>query len=692
MGKEMLLEIGTEEIPAAFIPKAISDIKELAAKNLADCRLPHGDIKAFGTPRRLCLYIADLADKQEDQVIEKIGPAKAAAFDQYGAPSKAAIGFARAQAIDVSDLESKSTEKGEYICARKRISGQDTIKLLPDFCLRLITSIPFRKSMRWANFELRFARPIHWILALFDDEVIPFQIENIVSGSQSRGHRFMSPDSFDVKNFQDYLKKTADAFVNIDPEERRRMIIDQANDAAKVVGGKPYYTDDLLETVVFLVEYPSVVCGSFDNDFLRLPKEVLMTTMISHQKYFPILDENDTLIPYFIVVNNTIARNPSIVTKGNEKVIRARLSDAQFFFEEDQKVSLDQRVEGLRKVVFHSLLGTSYEKVMRFRELAAFIVEKVDPALKDAVDRTAFLAKADLDTQMVCEFTELQGVMGREYAALAGEPPIVSQAIFDHYLPLVAGGDLPQTNEGAIVSIADKMDTIVGFFGVNLIPTGTTDPYALRRQALGIINIILQKNFPVSLDELVDKSLSLLADKLRRSAEETKASVIEFFRGRLANQLISQGHSHDVVEAVIASGIGNLSDTIRKIEAMESFKSHPDFEPLTIAFKRVVNILKGFTGMEVKEDLFESDEEKNLHASYKQISEDVKRLLEHSNYVAALASLALLRGPVDAFFEGVLVMAQDERIRLNRLSLLNRLADLFYRIADFSKITTISNS
>jgi glycyl-tRNA synthetase beta chain len=564
------------------------------------------------------------------------------------------------------------------------------VQLLPEFCLYIIASIPFRKSMRWADFDMRFARPIHWILALFGGEIVHFKIENITSSNRSCGHRFMSPASFEVKNFQDYTSKAEEAFVIIDPEKRRQMIQDEAKRAAQAVGGRPYYTDDLMNTVTFLVEYPSVICGTFDNDFLRLPKEVLMTTMISHQKYFPVMDDKNGLLPYFITVNNTVARDPLVVARGNEKVIRARLSDARFFFEEDRKIPLDRRVEDLRKVVFHSLLGTSYEKVARFRELAAFIANKVAPSAKATVDRAAYLAKADLDTQMVCEFTELQGIMGREYAVLAGEGMIISQAIYEHYLPIAAGGELPETIEGSIVSIADKIDSIVGFFGVNLAPTGTADPYALRRQALGIINIILQKKFSLPLDSMIDKSLNLLEEKLKRPRKETKAAVLDFFKGRLENQLMAQGYPYDVIEAVLAMGIGDITESVRKIDAMISFKTHPDFEPLTVAFKRVVNILKGFSGNEVLPDLFDSKEEENLFLSYREISEKVKHYIDHTDYQTALMTLALLRKPVDAFFESVLVMAQDEKVRLNRLSLLNKLADLFYLIADFSKIVTTS--
>jgi glycyl-tRNA synthetase beta chain len=408
--------------------------------------------------------------------------------------------------------------------------------------------------------------------------------------------------------------------------------------------------------------------------------------MISHQKYFPLVDEQGKLMPNFIVISNTLARDPTIVRKGNEKVIRARLADAKFFFEEDRKIPLAQRVENLRGVVFHTLLGTSYDKIQRFRELAAYLADQISPALKETVERTATLAKADLDTRMVGEFAELQGVMGREYALLAGENPVVAKAIYEHYLPVAAGGDLPETDEGAIVSIADKMDTIVGFFGVNMLPTGDADPYALRRQAIGIINIILHKRYSLRLDEIVGKGLLILGSKLKRPLEEAKEDILEFFKGRLENQLISQGCPYDVIDAVLFLGISDILVSVKKIEALKTFKSHTDFKPLTIAFKRVGNIIRDCRQGCVNPALFALDEEKNLYDAFLERKEIVFTYINNDDYQSALMELARLRKPVDDFFNSVLVMAEDEKVRYNRLFLLREISALFHRIADFSKI------
>lgn len=688
MGKELLLEIGTEEIPAAFLPKAIKDMEEIIRKEFSNKHIGHGDIKAMATPRRLCLSVANLSDKQEDQIIEKTGPAKRVAFDENGNPTKAAMGFAAGQGITVSELELITTEKGEYICARKKIAGENTKVLLPDILTKFITSIPFKKSMRWSDLDTRFARPIHWILAIYGNETIPFTIANIESGDRSYGHRFMAPKSFKVKNLKDYIVKCKKHFVIVDPEERRKIILEEAEKVANSVGGKIFYTEDLLETVTYLIEYPTAVCGSYEKEYLKLPKEVLTTSMISHQKYFPVVDDKGALLPYFITINNTPARDPQVVARGNEKVIRARLSDAKFFFAEDQKTPLDHHFEKLHQVVFHTQLGTCYEKVMHFRILAQYITDEINPDIKETVDRAAVLAKADLETMMVYEFSELQGIMGREYALIAGENPVVAKAIHEHYLPIAAGGELPETDEGAIVSIADKMDTIVGFFGVNLIPTGTADPYALRRQAIGIINIILNKKFSLNMDDLIDKSLSILGNKLKRQPEEIKDDVREFFKARFENQLISQGHPYDVVDAVLATGVADIVQSLNKIEAMETFKSHTDFEPLAIAFKRVGNIIKDFGNGSVDPSMFDTAEERNLHDAFVRTKEKVINSINGNDYLSALTELATLRKPVDDFFNTVLVMAKDESIKFNRLSLLKEISKIFHMIADFSKIVT----
>ena len=688
MISELLFEIGTEEIPAGFLSKAVGDMEDIIRKSLTEKMIPFEGIKCMATPRRLVLYIADVAQKQEDQTIEKMGPAKKAAFDEQGNPTKAALGFAKGQGLEVSQLETIVTEKGEYLGARKTIAGQPTATLLPAILTSFLLAIPFRKSMRWANYDVRFARPIHWLLALYNGNVVPLKIEDIASGNTSCGHRFMSPEPFAVSGFDDYLNKARQNYVITDQAERKKLILEGAQSEAAGVDGKIFYTEDLLDTVSFIVEYPVIIRGGFDENYLNIPKEVLTTTMISHQKYFPVINDEGKLLPYFIAVSNTQARDLAVVARGNERVLRARLADASFFFEEDKKVPLETRVESLKKVVFHTLLGTSHQKVLRFRKLAVKIAQKVKPAVKKNVDRAALLAKADLESLMVGEFAELQGIMGREYALLAGENQAVADAIYEHYLPIVAGGDLPQSHEGAIVGIADKIDTIVGFFGVGLPPTGTADPYALRRQSLGIINIILDKCYPLTLDFLIDESIDLFKGTLKKPAEEIKKEILGFFQGRLQNQLIAQGLAYDTVEAVLTEGISDVVSALEKIKALQDFRQNPEFEPLSIAFKRVDNILKDFRDPQIDLNLLRDDAEIKLFSVFENIKTRVEKGIAEKDFNFTLGELAKLRPPVDAFFDDVMVMDKDEKIRHNRLSLLAEISTLFHKIADFSKIVT----
>ena len=452
-------------------------------------------------------------------------------------------------------------------------------------------------------------------------------------------------------------------------------------------GGQLLPDEGLLDEVTYLVEYPSAIHGTFDPAFLEVPREVLITSMRSHQRYFSVVDEGGKLLPAFITINNTLTEDPAVVVKGNERVLRARLSDARFFFEEDKKVPLAQRVEALKGVVYQTKLGTSYEKMERFRALAEGFADLLNPAVKPQTSRAAFLCKADLVSGMVGEFPEVQGIMGREYALLEGEDAEVATAIAEHYLPTQAGGDLPASDIGAFVSIADKLDTICGCFGVGLIPTGSADPYALRRSALGVINIILDREYRLSLEALVESALGLLAAKLTRPTADVKADVLEFFKGRFVN-LLADRYPADAVDAAIAAGSDDLVDTAARIGALAAFKGRDDFEPLAVAFKRVGNIVKEGTETAVQAGLFQDVAEGELHAAFLEVQDRVTAAIAGRDYVVALAEIATLRGPVDQFFDKVMVMAEDERVRTNRLALLTSIARLFSGIADFSRITT----
>jgi glycyl-tRNA synthetase beta chain len=690
MTEELLLEIGTEEIPAAFMPDALAAFKSLMEKELAGRRIAFKVIETFGTPRRLALMAYKVAQVQADLVSEKLGPAKNIAFDKDGNPTKSAIGFAKGQGIDISEVTIVSTDKGEYICAKKHEKGVATATLLPEIFTRVVGQLPFPKSMRWKDLDIRFARPIHWIVALYNGSVVPFTYGNITSGDTTRGHRFMAPGPVQVSGIASYLDAMKKASVVIDQNQRKKIIVEKLNELAKKAGGVPDADDKLLQEVMFLVEAAFPVLCSFEKEFLALPKEVLVTTMKKHQKYFPVLDAEGRPLNYFIAVNNTQVIDPAVVVNGHERVLRARLSDARFFYAEDQKKSLPALSESLKNVLYQKQLGTSYEKMERFRALALIIAEAlVNPTIKSKVERAAYLCKADLVSEMVGEFPELQGIMGREYARLAGEPEAVYQAIYEHYLPRFAGDDLPATDVGAVVSIADKLDTIAGCFGIGLVPTGTADPYALRRQCLGIINIILGRKYNISLAELASAAADLLSAKTTRPKDEIVADVLSFFSGRLSNQLTSQGSAYDAVDAVLSLGIDNITDSTNRIEALQLMKKDSNFEALSISFKRVVNILKtGSTEAGVDPSVFEHDAERRLYQKYLEIRDKVRELLAQKLYLEALRLISTIRDTVDGFFDNVMVMAEDVKLRTNRLALLGEIASLFTSFADFSKIAS----
>ncbi len=686
--KELLLEIGAEEIPAGFVPRALTDLENMARKELEASRIDFNGIRTFGTPRRLVLLIESVSEKQRDEESKKIGPSKQAAFDAKGNPTKAAIGFAKGQSVPVESLTLVETDKGEYVCAVKKEQGRPAAELLSTLLPKWILSIPFQKSMRWADVPIRFARPIHWILALFGGDVVPFEVGNIRSGKSTYGHRFMHSGPVSVKDFQSYLQKTREAFTIVDPVERKKRIEEEMIREGARVSGRIIRDEDLLHEINFLVEYPVALCGTFDRKFLSLPSEILIHSMKEHQRYFPVEDDHGKLLPHFVCISNIDPKSREVVVKGNEKVLRARLSDAAFFFEDDLKIPLDSRVEQLKKVVFQAKLGTSYEKMMRFQQLALWIAERIDSRLKEAVKRTAHLCKADLVTGMVGEFPKLQGIVGREYARLAKEKQEVSEAIYEHYLPGFAGDRLPSHPVGDIVSIADKMDTIVGCFGVGLVPTGTADPFGLRRQALGIIRIIVEKKYPLSLTELIEESEKQLKEKMERTVEDVRNDVLDFFRVRYQNFLLDRKVPFDVTEAVLSVSFDDLTDVQGRIDALQKAREWKDFESIVIGFKRAMNILKGSPPKgQISPSLFAESVEQNLYQSFLKAKEKIDSLLKKRDYLAVLLEMTQMKKPIDDFFDGVMVMVEDEKIRNNRLALLDEIGKLFLRIADFSKLT-----
>ena len=689
----LLLEIGTEEIPAGYIEPALNVISSMLLQKMTDARIDHGSARIFATPRRLAVEVKKVAAKQKSLISEVVGPPEKVAFNEKGQPTVAAKKFAEKVGVSVNALIVKDTNKGRYLCAKVSERGLPTRTLLKNILPEVILSTPFPKTMKWAELDIQFARPIHSILALLGEKVIPFTLGDIKSGKYTYGHYFMNNTKVKISSPKDYIKTLRSAKVLVDLQGRKKSLEKEIEKAAKKVGGKILPDDELVEIVKNLVEYPVATVGKFDKKFLEVPSEILITAMREHQKYFAVIDNKGNLMPCFVAVNNTRTKDMNLVATGHEWVLRARLADAQFFYKSDLEYSSKDRVEKLKGVLFQAKLGSMHEKIVRLQKIGGVLADNVEKGsdLEKHVTRAAWLCKADLVSHVVVEFPKLQGIMGRVYASVTKEPVAVATAIEEHYRPIYSGGELPETRAGAILAIADKIDNICGFFSVGLIPTGASDPYALRRQGIGLIQIMLNKNFSFSLKGMIEKSLKLYGVKGVRKLREIADPVNTFIQNRMTHLLAEEGFSKDVIQAVVSVSVDNVPDVWNRARALQNLKTVPDFEPLVVAFKRVVNIIKkvkGFKAKPIKENLFEHDSESALYSAYQAVKDNVSVNLEKGDPGQALHEIASLRGPVDAFFDGVLVMAKEAKIRSNRLSLLKHIADLFETIADFSKIST----
>ena len=724
--EKLLFEIGTEEIPAKFMPNILAQLKELAEKKMTELRIPFESVKTYGTPRRMTFIASGVAEAQEDSTVEAKGPSAKIAFvngDIHGEPSKAAQGFARGQGVDVKEL----VVRDNYVYAIKHLAGQPVKELLPGLLMDILTSLNFPKNMRWADHDFKFVRPIRWLVALFGEEVVPVEITGVKSGKFSRGHRFlrrsavdaaMEHESFidaakavlgnaaakaknavasaalgtygavEIPNADAYEKTLYDNFVMVDQDARRELIRQQVTDMGVAEGGHAEINEDLLEEVNYLVEWPTALCGNFEDKFLALPKECIITPMREHQRYFPVLAEDGSLLNKFITVRNGGKEHLDIVAHGNERVLRARLSDAEFFFDEDRKQSLADRLEKLKTVSFQEGLGNMNDKSNRLVQaadmLAMAINAKVD---KEKLERAALLCKCDLVTGMVIEFTELQGVMGREYAKLDGEAPEVALGIYEHYLPRFAGDELPKTDIGRLVGIADKLDNICATFSRGLAPTGSQDPYALRRQALGIINILLDANYHVSMYKVIAGSLYLL----NIPAEETKKlvpQIAEFLKQRLRNLMIDQGIRYDVVDAVMAEERNDdFADLVARAQALNSFVATEEAPALIQAATRVANLCKKIEEeTAINPQLFVAPAEGELHDAAVASSKEVLAATVKYDYAAVLAEATKLVAPINKFFEDVMVMDEDVRVKNNRLALLSAVKDITHAVGDLSAI------
>ncbi len=685
--KELLFEIGTEEIPSVYMPDALRDLGEVADRLLREARLSFKRIRTLGTPRRLTLHVQGLAEKQTDEVREVVGPSKAAAYDKEGKPTAAALGFARAQGLVAEHLKIRATERGDYVVAVKKTKGAKTTDVLPALLPRAITSLTFPKSMRWGDRNIRFVRPIRWLLAVYGGKAVEFEIEGVTSGTITYGHRFLAPKPIQVRNFQEYLKKLEKGFVIVDQDRRRELVKQLVTKAAAQVGGQAVIEPDLLEQVTHLVEYPTLVRGGFPEEYLSLPRELIITPMRKHQRYFPVVDKKGRLLPHFVAVSNMKTRNMDVVRVGNERVLRARLADADFYFREDQKkLPLEKLVPRLGHILFQERLGTLLDKTNRITELAGFMAKALDPALEEQARRAATLCKADLASGMIREFTELQGTMGRYYAEMSGEKGEVAVGIEEHYLPRFAGDALPKTKAGALVGVADRLDSIAGCFGIGLIPTGSEDPYALRRAAMGFILTLAGQGLSVSLPALTQKALELLRDRISRPQGEALSDILGFLRVRCEGIMVDRGIPADVATAVLHASFDDVPRAFQRAQALAKAKKDPDFASLAVAFKRVANILPPDFAGGVDEGRLQEEAERVLHRQVRTLQEEVSRLTDRGDYEAALRKIATLRPAVDRFFDDVLVMVEDASIRANRFGLLAETASLFNRIADFRQI------
>lgn len=690
----LLVEIGTEEIPAGYIQPALKAFASLLALKLDDARIGHGDVRTFGTPRRLAVMVADVADRQLALSTEIMGPPERIGIDANGQLTVAAQKFAEKTGVSPATLKLRETDKGRYLYAIKTERGSASKGVLAALLPEVILSLPFPKSMRWADLTIAFARPIHSLAALLGSQVIAFSVGNVTSTRYTFGHRFMKPGKIKLTCADEYLPSLSSAFVLADRDGRVRELESQMAETVGRVNGRVIEDEELKDTVAHLIEYPAAIAGRFDDGFLELPREILITAMREHQKYFAVVDEKDRLMPYFVAINNTRASDMALVTRGHERVLRARLSDARFFYDADLKIPLDHQVEKLKSVLFQARLGSMFDKTLRVERLCGWLstAEKLNADSLRDIARAARLCKADLVSHAVIEFPKLQGIMGRVYALKQQESASCAVAIEEHYRPTASGGRLPETVEGAVLGICDKMDSICGCFSVGLIPTGAADPYALRRQANGIILIALKHGFSFSLEALIRESLSMFEGLGVDDTLDLAAKILEFFKGRMAHLLEEDGISRDAVAAVLAVSTDTIGGVWRKARALQDLKSAPDFEILATAFKRVVNIIRkadsSDTGAAVDESVFEHASETALFRRFEAVQQAVVSHIGEGRMDLAFADIAGMRESVDRFFDDVMVMAEDPRIRRNRLALLGRIAGLFDLLADFSKIST----
>lgn len=683
----LLIELGTEELPPKSLKTLATAFYDNIKSQLDSNDLSYSEIKWFATPRRLAVQVLDLNDKQADKVVEKRGPAVNVAFDEQGQASKAAMGWARSNGITVEQAERLVTPKGEWLLHKATVAGKTIHDLVPDIVVTALNKLPIAKPMRWGAERTQFIRPVHTLTLMYGDQVIAGAALGVNSSNQVQGHRFHHQGLVTLKHANDYQAALLKAYVEVDYQARQDKIIEQIKQTALEISATPLIDEDLLEEVTSLVEWPVTLVGTFDEDFLKVPAEPLIYSMKDHQKYFPVTNNDGELVNKFIFVSNIESKDPQQVIFGNEKVIRPRLADAEFFFKTDQKQTLESRLTTLESVLFQKQLGTLKAKSERIASLSKVIAEQLGENTEDAY-RAGLLSKTDLMSDMVLEFPQVQGTMGKYYALNDGESTSIAQALEDQYRPRFAGDSLPEANIGCAVAISDKIDTLVGIFGINQPPKGDKDPFALRRAAIGVIRIIIEKQLDLDLATLIEESISLFGDKL--SNENTAENVLDFIMGRFRAFYQEQGIAVDVIQAVLAKKPSAPLDFDKRIKAVSYFGELTEAETLAAANKRVGNILAKFDGQlyeEFKSELASEQAEKDLAEVFQSINLKVSPLMADKNYQAALSELAQLKTPIDTFFDNVMVMSDDEAVKINRLTLLNEIRNSFFAIADISLLS-----
>lgn len=687
MSRDFLLEIGVEEMPSAFMGRALEDLKNIAVQKLQAQRIDCVALTTLGTPRRLVLYGQELGEQQADALIENKGPKKSSAFMADGSPSKAALGFARSQGMEIAALEVRELAGIEYLFAVKRELGGSTELLLPDILLDIIHSLNFPKSMRWGYYNTRFARPIRWLLSFYGDKKMDLQVENVHSSDFTLGHRFLAPEPVVVDSIDGYFKALQEHYVIVDQEQRKAIIWQQVQAVAAQHGGKAMVNEELLNEVTFLLEYPTAFYGEFSVSYLDVPPEVLTTSMIAHQRYFPIFDAGQHLMPGFIGVRNGTDFCLDLVKAGNERVLKARLEDALFFWNEDTGKGLPALVPGLKNIMFHELLGSVLDKVERLRSLAVYIGREVGLSDSGKLDRSAYLCKADLLSHMVFEFPELQGIMGRYYALVGEEDAEVAEALMEHYLPRFAGDGLPITPTGIVLSLAEKITNLAAFFAIGIRPSGSQDPYALRRQALGIVNIIIDLGLNIDLRSIIAAAYSdLRAVGPDKSSTDTVIELTDFILQRMRGVLLDRGMSYDVIDGVLNQAGGDLNQIVLRAEAVREFKNSSAWEDFQVVFNRSYNLSRKWDSDEVVEQVLIDPSEKYLYQSYLLLKPEIERAVEEQRYAEVLQMLAGMRAAVDRFFDAVMIMVEDAELRASRLGILKSIAGLCNSVADFTKI------